>query len=517
MSSLLGLLELLAHTPLSHDQTMMLDIARDSGRSIAGIIDDILDRTKIETGKIQIAVEPVSIDNLLKVVYNQYDSVARSKNLDLRYITDPHISPGLLGDQCRLMQVLGILVNNAIKFTAQGFVEMRADLIEREEGVETVRLSVHDTGIGISPEEQAHLFRPFEQADVEITHLFGGMRSSIHLCRKLTAMMGGELQVQSAQHEGSIFNVSLPLALSESTPVGPISAALRTLTSSESQMQTKPLNHDDQATAMSQPTIDKTPKAMWVLAVDDNQTNRILIQRQFNLLGLRVRTAIDGEQALELWKNGDYAMVLTDINMSALNGYDLARTIRGLEVANGRSRTPILGWTANDMADTHARCLTSGMDDVLHKPADLARMRELVARWLPKVVLVDVGSNPAGKTFESIHDPIETPAIDAKFLQESFGGDRNKLLELLPTIQKTLKGQIASMNTAFSASDLHSLKAWGHNISGSSGLMGAQTLMQVSQRIEAMADKGDLSALPDLAHQFNIQAQRTLDALSRLS
>jgi CheY-like chemotaxis protein len=215
---------------------------------------------------------------------------------------------------------------------------------------------------------------------------------------------------------------------------------------------------------------------------------------------------------LALWKNGDYALVLTDINMTALNGYDLARSIRALEAAQGRARTPVLGWTANALADTHARCLTAGMDDVLHKPADLAHLRELLAHWLPSFCADDA----AAKAADPLDRDAELPALDAKLLHESFGNDSNKLRLLLPTIQKTLNEQISAMNAALSASDVPSLKTWGHNISGSAGLMGAKALMGVSQRIEAMADKGDVSALPELAHQFNTQAQRTTDALSRM-
>ena len=503
MSSLLGLLELLAHSPLDQDQTEMLDIARDSGRSMARIIDDILDHAKIEAGKLQIALAPVSIGYLLSRVCNNYATLASSKGLDLRYMADPRISAALMADQHRLMQVLGNLISNALKFTSEGFVELRADFIQRETGVETVRLSVKDTGIGMNPEAQARLY--------------GGTGLGMAISLKLTEMMGGELQVQSAPQEGSIFSLTLNLAVSEYVPVGQMRSVARTSRISVAQMATPPLIRESQEGGIPQPAIDKTPRAPWILAVDDNQTNRILIQRQLNLLGLRVRTAIDGDQALELWQNGDYALVLTDINMSALNGYELSRAIRAFEAAQGRAHTPILGWTANAMSDTHARCLAAGMDDVLHKPADLARLRELLAHWLPGVTGVDIGGNPASKAFEPLVNASEAPALDAKLLQESFGNDRDKLRLLLPTIQKTLNEQVAAMNAALSARDLPSLKTWGHNLSGSSGLMGAKALLEVSQRIEAMAATGDVSALSDLAHQFNIQAQRTKDALSRLS
>ncbi len=519
MSGLLGLLELLSHSPLSRDQSEMLDLARDSGRSMVRIIDDILDHAKIEAGKLQIALEPVSIGYLLSRVCNNYATLASSKGLDLRYMADPRISAGLMADQHRLMQVLGNLISNAIKFTPEGFVEVRADFIQRDAGVETVKISVKDTGIGMSPEAQARLFQPFEQAGVDTARLYGGTGLGMAISRKLTQMMGGELQVQSAPQEGSTFSITLKLAQSDAVPVGQMRSVARTSLTSVAHMATPPLIHASREDTMNPSTPDKTSPAPWVLAVDDNQTNRILIQRQLGLLGLRVRTAIDGDQALALWKNGDYALVLTDINMTAMNGYDLARSIRAIEAAQSRVRTPVLGWTANAMADTHARCLAAGMDDVLHKPADLAHLRELLARWLPAVMATETtgapGATPAMAPGAS-HSEVESEALNAKLLQESFGNDRDKLRLLLPTVQKTLNEQIAAMNTALSARDLPHLKIWAHNLTGSAGLMGARALVAVCQRIETLADQGDVSALPELTHQFNTQAQRTLDALSRL-
>ena len=516
MSSLLGLLELLAHSPLSRDQSEMLDIARDSGRSMVRIIDNILDHAKIQAGKLQIVLEPVSIGHLLTRVNNNYAALASSKGLDLRYMADPRISVGLMANQHRLMQVLGNLVSNAIKFTSEGVVELRADLIDHTAQMETIRLSVKDTGMGMSPEMQARLFQPLKPAGVDTARLYGGTGLGLAISRQLTQMMGGELQVQSAPKEGTTISATFKLALSDVVPVGQLRSSERNALAAVIQRSSAPLVSRAEVGPMSADELSALPNAPWVLAVDDNQTNRILIQRQLSLLGLRVRTATDGDQALELWQNGDYALVLTDINMSALNGYDLARAIRTIELAQGRARTPLLGWTANALADTHARCLAAGMDDVLHKPADLAHLRELLAHWLPSLSVADTGAKAVPNATDSLDRAAEFPALDAKLLQESFGNDRNKLRLLLPTIQKTFSEQIAAMNAALSASDLPSLKTWGHNISGSAGLMGAKALMEVSQRIEAMAEKGDVSALPDLAHQFNTQAQRTSDALSRM-
>ncbi len=513
MSSLLGLLELLGHSPLNQDQSEMLDIARDSGRSMVHIIDDILDHSKIQAGKLQIVLEPVSIGYLLTCVCSKYATRASRKGLELSYTLDPRINAGLMADPHRLMQVLGNLVSNAIKFTSQGFVELRADFIDRTAGVETIRLSVKDTGIGMTPEMQMRLAKPFEQVGANTSGLYGGIGLGMVISRRLTEMMGGELQVQSAPQEGTTFSATFKLALSEAVPVEQMHTSSRTSLTSSIQMATPPLSDIAFEHQLPKTTVAPPKSTPWVLAVDDNQTNRILIQRQFSLLGLRVRTATDGDQALELWQNGDYALVLTDINMTERNGYELARAIRETEVAQGRPRTPVLGWTANTMSDTLARCKEAGMDDVLIKPADLVRLRELQMRWLPSVPVAD----DVAKVIEPVDSAFDVEVLDAKLLQESFGNDSSKLRQLLPTIQKTLNEQIAAMNVAIDDRDLAAIKVMSHNMRGSAGLIGANALMGVCARLEALVDRGGVSDLGQLTDQFRILAQRTVDVLNSMA
>jgi CheY-like chemotaxis protein len=418
-----------------------------------------------------------------------------------------------MADPHRLMQVLGNLVSNAIKFTSQGFVELRADFIDRTAGVETIRLSVKDTGIGMTPEMQMRLAKPFEQVGANTAGLYGGIGLGMVISRRLTEMMGGELQVQSASQDGTTFSATFKLALSEAVPVEQMHTSSRTSLTSAIQMATPPLSDSALERQLPKTTLATPESAPWVLAVDDNQTNRILIQRQFSLLGLRVRTATDGDQALELWQNGDYALVLTDINMTERNGYELARAIRETEVAQGRPRTPVLGWTANTMSDTLARCKEAGMDDVLIKPADLVRLRELQMRWLPSVPVAD----DMAKVIEPVDSAFEVEVLDAKLLQESFGNDSSKLRRLLPTIQKTLNEQIAAMNVAIDDRDLAAIKVMSHNMRGSAGLMGAKALMDVCVRLEALVDRGDVSDLGQLTDQFRILAQRTVDVLNSMA
>ena len=238
LNGLLGMLELLSLWQLDGEQGETLEIARDSGRSLVRIIDDILDFGKIAAGKLEIRASPVSIQQLLRRTINTFHAVASAKDLTLKQTVDPRISPSLLADPMRVSQILNNLVSNALKFTAAGHVEVRAELLERREGVDIVRLSVKDTGIGMEPEVQQRLFQPFEQAGASTAGMYGGTGLGLSISRRLAEMMGSTIEVKSALGEGATMSVTLTLPISETAPpeleskateaVSPMTLGLRT-------------------------------------------------------------------------------------------------------------------------------------------------------------------------------------------------------------------------------------------------------------------------------------------------
>ncbi len=306
LNGLLGMLELLSLWQLDGEQGETLEIARDSGRSLVRIIDDILDFGKIAAGKLEIRTSPVSIQQLLRRTINTFHAVASAKDLTLKQTVDPRISPSLLADPMRVSQILNNLVSNALKFTTEGHVEVRAELLGRQDGADTVRLSVKDTGIGMEPEVQQRLFQPFEQAGASTAGLYGGTGLGLSISRRLAEMMGSTIEVKSALGEGATMSVTLTLPISETAPPELESKAIKAVS----------------------PMIEASAPGAGplVLAVDDHSTNRTLLARQIAALGLRVQTAVDGEEALAMWQSserGDIALVVTDCNMPQLDGYGL--------------------------------------------------------------------------------------------------------------------------------------------------------------------------------------------------
>ncbi len=294
LTGMLGMLELLSMTQLDNEQRMTLDAAWDSGRGLLRIVSDILDWSKIEEGKLELSLRPTSIPQLLQEVVNTYSRVASAKTLILCRRVDPRISAAHIVDPLRLSQVLNNFVSNAIKFTQYGEIELSAELIEQLDSGERIRFSVKDTGIGIAKEVQGHLFQRYRQESADTARMYGGTGLGLAICRRLTEMMDGQIGLKSEPGLGSIFCITLTLPVS-----GVPGEIVQSIHPEVKQREVVPLFTDN----LSAPL---------VLAVDDHPTNRDLLARQIKLLGLKSETAENGHVALSMWRDGHYALVITD-------------------------------------------------------------------------------------------------------------------------------------------------------------------------------------------------------------
>ena len=486
LNGLLGMLELLGLSRLDDEQRRMLEIARDSGRGLVRIIDDVLDHAKIAAGKLEIRVERVSITQLLRRVLNTYHAVASANNLTLKMSVDSRISLSLLADPLRVLQILNNLVSNALKFTAEGYVEVRAELLGRAHGASTVRLSVKDTGIGIEPEAQQRLFQPFEQAGAATAHLYGGTGLGLSISRRLAEMMGGSIEVQSVPGEGTTMSVTLTL---------PISTAAPDERGSEATPAVAPI--------LAGAAPGAGPR---VLAVDDHPTNRELLARQIAALGLRVQTAADGREALALWRTGEYALIVTDCNMPQMDGYAFSRALREIEAQEGRQRTPVIAWTANVLASAATLCHAAGMDDILIKPAGLADLREMLSKWLPAAAAAaaagadDAATAGSGAAPSAPIDHTELAKIVANAAERE---------EILLDFMTQIRSDFAGLRSALTLPDLPACARIAHRMRGSSAMVGARELAAASETMERVAVQG----IPEDARAAKAAMERALQRL----
>lgn len=502
LGGLIGMLELLSMSPLADEQRETLEMARDSANSLLRILNDVLDWSKIEEGKLDLAPQATSVAGLAADVVNTYTHVASGNSVTLVDQVDARLGPALMVDPLRLSQILNNFMSNAIKFSKRGGqVELRAELIERREGAETVRFAVVDTGIGIDLQEQSRLFQNYGQASAVTARMYGGTGLGLAICQRLAQLMDGRIDVDSEPGRGSTFSftVTLPLARAGEGPRQKRPTTARAVPA-------WPLVHG--AAAADAPL---------VLVVDDHPTNRRLLARQLELLGLRVKTAPDGNEALPLWRAGRYALVITDCHMPGLDGYELAHAIRTIEADEGRARTPIFAWTANALAEEADRCVTAGMDELLVKPANLAQLKRMLVKWLPTVAQA-VPDRPEALAAPSAD--AAPPPLDLSTLTIMCGEDSAAVRENLLTFRRVNDQDAVQLRQAVAQDDLERVVHATHRMLGSSGIVGAHDLASACRNINHASRAGDSETVAEGMQTLEREVQRLnayIDSLAHMS
>lgn len=352
MNGVIGVAQLLAESPLSDTQRRHVQTISRSGELLLAVINDVLDFSKVEAGKLTIAREPVAIRPLVAEVCDALSATARAKGLELREAVEPDVPQGVLGDDLRLRQILLNLLGNAIKFTARGSVHVN---VRKVHEAERLRFEVVDTGVGIADGDQATLFDAFTQVESFQTRKHGGTGLGLAICKRFVTLMNGTLGVESRPGAGSTFWFELPLVAAE-LPAPVV------------------------ASAESAPTRPSNPGRL--LAVDDNEINRGVIEHLAQQLGYDIELCEGGREAVEQIRGGArYAVILMDCQMPDVDGYTATREIRAWEEHRKAPRTPIVAVTAHALAGEEEKVRAAGMDAFLPKPVRLEALRTLLAKW----------------------------------------------------------------------------------------------------------------------------------------
>ena len=490
MSGLLGLMELMAMDKLTREQHETVAIARDSGIALLRIIDDLLDFSKIEAERLELDPAAASVAQVVERSCQLHKRIASSKDLTLACEVDPLISPLLSFDAVRLGQILNNFLNNAIKFTERGRVDLRVDLVGRAADADELRFTVTDTGIGITPEQLGRLFQPFVQAAPGTSTRFGGTGLGLVISRRLAQLMGGVVDIQSEPGRGTTLTLTVAFTVCDEEPE---------IDHSGPQLLDARLVSRRPPPAVQQAEQEGT----LLLVVDDHPTNRLLMLRQVASLGYAAETAEDGDQALAAWKSGRFAAVITDCNMPKMDGYELTAAIRSAEERTGARRTPIIGCTANAMREAAERCLSAGMDDLLIKPAGLMEVSQKLDLWVPvplahfdRISTVPASLHPARKNADA---PVsETQGtIDLLLLSEISGGNRQIQQDILAEFQRINEQDAAALRQAVLESDFKGVMQFSHRIKGSTLTLGATRLAAACEKLEMATPErsGSLQAM----------------------
>ncbi|HEY9236614.1 MULTISPECIES: ATP-binding protein [Phenylobacterium] len=364
LNGVLAMAEVMSMGKLDAVQRERLEVIRQSGGLLLAVLNDVLDLSKIEAGKLALLVDDFDLDAELAPIRESFAVIAAGKGLVFRADVAEPARGAWRGDADRIRQIVGNLLSNAIKFTLQGEVSALFD-IAPETGA--LRLTVRDTGVGIATEKQSGLFEKFTQADNSATRRFGGTGLGLAICRELTQMMGGVISVESHEGVGSVFMVELPLARGE-------------LVDRETDETPTPSQADE--------------SALRLLAAEDNPTNQQVLAAVMGSLGIDIDIVANGRAAFEAWRDGAYDLILMDIQMPVMDGIDAARAIREAEAREGRPRTPIIALTANALAHQIDEYLAVGMDGHVAKPIEISKLYEAISRALTEAA-TGVGSATA--------------------------------------------------------------------------------------------------------------------------
>jgi signal transduction histidine kinase/ActR/RegA family two-component response regulator len=358
MNGVMGMTELLLQTPLDDEQRGYAEQVEQSGEHMLTIINDILDISQIETGRVELEVSEFELREAVERACVPAGLEAQAKGIELDIDLEPDAPERVLGDSARVRQVLMNLVGNAVKFTAEGSVSVRVSR-RREPGVEGVRLDVVDTGIGIDAPAMERMFEPFVQADVSTTRKYGGNGLGLSIAKELVELMGGIIGAESEPGRGSTFWFELPLPR--------VSVPRQSFR-----------ERGTTVTERSRPNAD----ASLVLVVEDSPVNRLVTVRVLERCGFRVHVVNDGREALDALSMQRYHAVLMDCQMPEVDGYEATRELRRRE--GSERHTPVIAMTAHAMTGDRERCLAAGMDDYITKPVRAQTLVDVLTRWIAK-------------------------------------------------------------------------------------------------------------------------------------
>jgi len=348
LNGVLGMAQAMARDELSEAQRGRLGVIQSSGAALLSLLNDLLDFSEIEGRTIALEQGVMDVGIMVQDAIAIFTALRSDSDLILRATVAPAARGGWRADPKRMRQVLHILISNAVKFTRSGSI----DVDVAHDGSRMI-LRVSDTGVGIAPDKLAHIFNRFVQGDASLTRRYGGSGLGLAICRELVKLMGGDVRVESAVGRGSTFTVSLPLERADQPKAPDLSLA-----------------------GSRQPPA--TPVAIRVLAAEDNDANRKVLAALLGAMGILPVMVANGREALEAWRRGGWDLVLMDIQMPVMDGVEATKLIREAERREGRSRTPIIAVTANAAPQQEAAYLAAGMDAMVAKPIDLARLVEVI-------------------------------------------------------------------------------------------------------------------------------------------
>lgn len=470
MNGILGMCELLESSPLSDEQTNYVRTLKTCGEALLEIINEVLDFSKIEAGRIELDPVPFSLRKFISESLQTLVYTAENKGIRLGWNVAEGIPDRLVGDFVRLRQILLNLVGNAVKFTSEGRVEVDVQCGEVDDRNVEIEIVVVDSGIGIPTAKQREIFEPFAQADSSTTRHYGGTGLGLSIVSRLVEAMQGTLSLESVVGEGTTFRIRLSFERDQEEFVAPDAERF-----SAGACESEAIRHE--------------PQGLRLLVAEDNPINQYYVRHLLEAAGHRVALAHNGQQAVELFQKESFDLILMDVQMPVMDGFQAVAAIRELEKSVGR-HTPIVALTAHAGRDYELRCREHGFDEYVAKPFRAQTLNTIMAQLLPREAGV-VAESREPVSVESLPDV----DLDLAAIVQNADGDPALVIEMASLFVSNSETFIRELVDSHAEGDAERLNRAAHTLKSPLGFFAETRLLELASELEKRALKEKMSSL----------------------
>jgi nitrogen-specific signal transduction histidine kinase/CheY-like chemotaxis protein/HPt (histidine-containing phosphotransfer) domain-containing protein len=507
MNGVIGLTEILLDTELDSKQKHYTNLVLTSARNLLTLINSLLDFSKIEADMMELDIAEFNLRKLASELMTLYNVATERKNVKVYAEIDPRVAELYMGDSYRIRQILVNLLGNGIKFTDEGSVVLKVNFDNLTvAGKDVLRFEVIDSGPGIPSDKLDRLFKPFSQVDASSTRRYGGTGLGLSICQKLVELMNGEIGVTSEMGEGSTFWITLPLepAVGQSNDTEEALSHIKTTLSAR--------NDEEIPGEGAMPA-----EAPLFMVVDDDETNRFVLETVLVKSGARVLTARNGQEAIDLFVSNTLDLILMDCQMPVMDGFEASERIQAKAIELCRKKPCIIALTADATHSTKKLCKEVGMDDYLTKPLEFGILQRVIDNWLPgsdiRIIAHRQDSDVGDEAEMNMDEEFQGVQIDPTVLERL----KQNMGDIRPVIRVflgSLPGRLDEMKKAVDNSDHEVIRRVAHTLKGSSSQFGAVYISNLCFQAENMAKVKNLENINAIYKKISHAADKLVKFLS---
>ncbi|MCP4162208.1 MAG: response regulator [Deltaproteobacteria bacterium] len=492
MNGVIGFIDILLDTDFSEEQRHYLKLMKNSSEALLKVINDILDYSKIEAGKLDI--EKLDFD--LKIFLDEISDIISinvfEKDLTFDNILGSDVPTLLIGDPVRLRQIVMNLCGNSVKFTSKGKIVNKVSLLSQKGSIVKLKFEVIDTGIGISKDRQYKLFRPFSQVDDSMTRTYEGTGLGLAITKQLVELMGGEIGIESEENKGSTFWFNLEFKKQK------INKAF------SPEQQSKSYIESDNTAVISE------PRHYNILLAEDDKINQIIAVNMIKKLSLgQVEIAQNGKKAVEMYHSGNFDLILMDGQMPVMSGIDATKEIRTFEKKKNIPAIPIIALTAHAMKHDRALFISCGMDEYITKPIKSKGLKDIIHKVMGEIPYVEPENEE-----KSVKD--KQGPINLNELKEIMTGSKSLLSKCFKTFSSTYKPLLDCIEECVRENDYACIKKKAHKLKGQLKYLAAQNAIKMAEQLESMSVSKNTNEADKVINQLNEECNNILNALETI-